>query len=90
MAHHSEQLTAELKEAADRLKLGATGDYPQGKLNETDEGEIQLAVTADTDAGKVLMNFGTSVVWIGFDYEQALALADSIRDNAFRLRGIDA
>lgn len=88
MAHHSERLTTELEEAAERLKLGATGNYPQGKLNDADEGEIQVAIAADTKEGKVLINFGTPVSWIGFDFGQAIAIANSLRDKAHELRGI--
>ena len=88
MAHHSNELPPYLKRAAERLKLGATGEYPQGKLNDADRGEIKLAISADTQCGKVLLNFGAPTVWVGFDYDQAIEIADSIRDSALKLRGI--
>lgn len=54
--------------------VGATGEFPQGKLDDSDEGELRLAVT--TTGGKVVMDFGKQVVWIGFDGAQAVALGE--------------
>lgn len=88
MAHHSSELPSMFKDDAARMGLGATGQHPMGKLNETDEGEIQMAVTADLTSQRVLVNFGTPVAWIGFTYDQAMALSESFRDKAFELRGI--
>jgi hypothetical protein len=62
-------------------KLGATGEFPQGKLDPSDEGEIKIAIGA-TD-GKVVINFGTQVTWIGFDPQQARQLAESIRQKSY-------
>lgn len=62
--------------------FGATGRFPQGKYAPTDEGEIAFGVAADREAGKVVINFGTPVAWFGMDREQALALAESLRQKA--------
>lgn len=59
-----------------RLKLGATGKYPSGKLDELDEGELQFAIAADPAKKKVLINFGKPVAFIGFDPEQAISLGE--------------
>lgn len=64
----------------DELELGKTGEYPQGKLNKDDEGEIKLAVYEEK--GKIVINFGTPVVWLAFDKEQAIALADVLMERA--------
>lgn len=50
-------------------KLGPTGNFPQGKLKSDDEGEIKIGVT--NDKGKVIIDFGKPVAWIGFDPAQA-------------------
>lgn len=60
--------------------LGATGKFPEGKLVEHDEGEIRMAV--GNKDGKVVIEFGTSVKWIGMTKEQALALAHSIIEHS--------
>lgn len=65
--------------------LGATGEYPQGKLNETDEGGITIAVGIEN--GKVVIQFGKPVAWIGFGRAEAMALASSLVDKAMELKG---
>lgn len=65
----------------DALKVaGATGNFPDGKLTETDEGEIKFAITAIED--RVVVNFGTPVHWVGFTRAQALAVANSLTKHA--------
>jgi len=58
-------------------KLGATGKFPQGKLNEDDEGELQIGVAKDAE-GKIIINFGKPVAWIGLDAQSALGFAKTI------------
>lgn len=60
--------------------LGATGQFPQGKLTPKDEGELRLGIGTTDD--KIVMDFGKATAWIGFDAEQALALADTLRARA--------
>ena len=52
---------------------GALGDYPQGKLTPSDEGAIQFAI--GIEKGKVVLDFGTSVHWVGMSPQQACDLA---------------
>lgn len=60
--------------------LGATGEFPAGKLTKTDEGAIQFAVGHEN--GKVVMDFGTPVHWVGMPPQQAVELAQSLLDHA--------
>ena len=53
-------------------KLGATGQFPHGKMSAADEGAIMFKV--DEDGGNVVLDFGTPVVWMGMTAEQAVAL----------------
>lgn len=53
--------------------LGATGAFPEGKLNEEDEGELRFAV--GTENGEVVLVFNTPVAWMGMTPEQAVKLA---------------
>lgn len=72
-------LQEELREHA-RLRaaaaLGATGQHPDGKMTATDQGELKLAVS--TMEGKVIMDFGTPVAWVGMRPEQARAMATAL------------
>lgn len=61
-------------------KLGATGEFPRGKLNESDEGELKIAIAVKDD--KVLMDFGKLVKWIGMDKQMALNLGKCLIDKA--------
>jgi hypothetical protein len=60
--------------------LGATGNFPDGKLTEHDEGEIKIGIT--TKDGKVVIDFGKPVHWIGFTKEQAVRIATSLLSKA--------
>lgn len=63
--------------------LGATGTFPQGKLNEHDEGGIRLAVGVKD--GVVMIDFGTPVTWLGLPKAEAIALGQSILQRAQEL-----
>lgn len=83
--HHSSDRDdiSEIRQIMKEMKepLGATNRFPEGKLTKNDEGEIRLVI-AETKEGKVIIDFGTQVTWIGFSPEQAVALADSIHSKA--------
>jgi hypothetical protein len=61
-------------------QFGPTGDYPHGKMNEEDEGGIMLGIAHDK--GKVIINFGKPIAWVGFPPEQAFELARLIAEHA--------
>lgn len=69
-------------------KLGATGQYPNGKLTGNDEGEIRFAVGSDYSRQVVFMDFGKSVRSVGMSPQQARELADSLRKHARRASGV--
>lgn len=87
MAHHGENPFSNL-DAADLKKmfekdenpLGATGKFPDGKLTDSDEGEIMVGITSVE--GRVIINFGKPVHWVGFTREQAMGIANSITKHA--------
>jgi len=61
-------------------EIGATGEFPQGKLTASDKGELGLKVFHVP--GKIVVEFGAQITWIGMDPEQARNLADSLRRHA--------
>jgi hypothetical protein len=67
-------------------RLGATGEYPDGKLNSADEGELRI--TVGVEKGKIVMSFGKPVEWIGLTPEIALAVALSLYDKATAVKAI--
>lgn len=91
MAHHGmdpsifNKQFKELLEDQQLRQLGPTGKFPEGQLNEDDEGEIQIAIGIEGD--KVILNFGTPVAWMGFTPEQADQIAYALIEKATKVRG---
>ena len=65
-----------------RLKLGATGRFPYGKVDEPDEGELVIAVAADPAQGIVRIAFGKPVAWVSMPSAQARLLAQMLIEKA--------
>ena len=59
---------------------GALGDFPEGKLTKQDEGAIQFAIGSKD--GKVVIDFGTPVHWLGLTAQQAADLASLLLNKA--------
>ena len=57
---------------------GATGDYPDGIINKSDEGALNIRMGIDPSNGKFILDFGTKVTWIGMDKGQAIDFAKNI------------
>lgn len=63
-----------------RKLLGATGDFPRGKLNADDEGGLRVAIAVKDRT--VMIAFGKEVAWLGMSKPEALAFAETIRKRA--------
>jgi hypothetical protein len=61
-------------------KLGPMGEFPKGKMRPDDDGAIRIAVM--NRGGKIVMDFGGPVAWIGFDPSEARAIAAALERNA--------
>lgn len=59
---------------------GALGDFPEGQLTKSDEGAIQFGIS--TKDGKVILDFGTPVAWVGMNPQQAADLASLLLKRA--------
>ena len=90
MSHHSQGLAPDMKTLAKQMGLGATGEFPEGHLNDDDEGEIKMASAHDPSTGKVIINFGKPTAWIGMSPTDARLVASSLIDHANRARLIGA
>ena len=87
MAHHSQEVNEQLaKIFRDKLgspeNLGATGDFPDGKVTDDDEGEIKFAVAADKERGLVHIDFGKQIQWIAMTAKQAADLGQILNEKA--------
>ena len=57
------------------FKLGATGRFPYGKADASDEGEIAIGIAADHANGIVRLQFGKPVGWLGLPSSHARQMA---------------
>lgn len=90
MSHHGSEpfdgehegirkLLGEMKASAANFR-GPIGAYPDGMLTKQDEGSIQFAI-GEKD-GKVVLDFGAPVAWIGVTPQQAMDLASALMKRA--------
>ena len=66
------------------MKPGATGEFPDGKLDPTDEGQLTMAVGIDVN-GLVRIDFGKPVAWFSMPAREAVGLAKLLLDHALPL-----
>lgn len=57
-------------------KLGATGNFPKGKLNQDDGGELRTALYIKDN--RLIIDYGKLVAWVGLDKKAALQYAQAI------------
>jgi len=55
------------------IVIGPTGEYPEGQLNEEDDGELQTSIGRIGD--RIIIRFGVPVAWIGLGASQAREMA---------------
>ena len=61
-------------------KIGPTGQYPAGKVSPEDRGGIACALYHR--AGRIFMDFGTSLTFIAMTPAEARAFAKALREKA--------
>lgn len=66
-------------------EIGPTGEYPEGKLNDTDEGALVVGVGIRD--GKVIIDFGTPVAWLGMRPDDAIDFARQLIETANKVKG---
>lgn len=62
--------------------FGATGTFPQGVLNDDDQGALKIGVAFSKTDGLVHLQFGKPVAWTAFPPEMAITLARSLLKHA--------
>lgn len=67
---------------AQAMRPGPTGAFPDGKIGDTDDGELSIAIARDEENGLIHVNFGVPVAWLAFTPEGAVALAHGLLDKA--------
>lgn len=80
MSHHSSDWEEDAKRAMSETMLKVFGEFPNGKLDKSDEGALACAVGHEKGVVKLL--FPKPVAWIGFTPEQAVDLAQDLLKHA--------
>jgi|SRR5215831_615140 len=63
LRHYAEKVDA-------RVKIGATGEFPEGKANEEDEGALEMMLRYEALSNLVELHFGKPVQFLGMQPEQ--------------------
>lgn len=69
------------------MKLGATGEFPRGKFNKDDQGELAIAVYVKDKT--IIIEFGKEISWIGMGADMADRLAETIKQKVNLCKGIN-
>jgi hypothetical protein len=67
------------------FKLGATGRYPRGPMDATDEGELRAAMAVDHRNAVIRIEFGKPVAWLALPSAEARAWAAALIEKADEL-----
>jgi hypothetical protein len=81
MSHHGND--PEAQRAMSEAMKEIFGEFPNGKLNQNDEGA--LAVVVGHEKNSVVLRFPKPVSWIGFTPEQAIDIAQSLITHARKI-----
>jgi hypothetical protein len=65
-------------------KIGATNDYPEGKMTGDDEGGLKMRVGIKDN--RVIVDFGKDVTWLGLDSKGAIELGNILIDRANQIK----
>jgi hypothetical protein len=71
-----EHAVSSAKQLVDGTPVGATGEFPDGSMDNGDEGELRMAVFAKD--GCVVIDFGKPTSWIGLAPDQAQEFAHTL------------
>lgn len=85
LSHHSGEEEAASRRLLNQMFKKAKEEFPEGRLNRADEGELAFAVAADHEQKAVLIHFGKPVVWCGMNAKQARMLAGLLTEKANEL-----
>ena len=67
------------------MRPGPTGKFPYGKQYDGDKGEVAVALFADKERKMLRLDFGTSLNWLALPKQDAIRLAEVIKERAMTL-----
>lgn len=63
----------------------AEPEYPDGQIDETDEGALAFAIGLDRKNKIILIDFNKSVTWLGLDIKSAVQMHQVLGDRIVEL-----
>jgi len=75
----AERIVLLIADFVKQITPGATGAFPEGKLDEHDQGQLRMLVSHDEK--NVRLDFGKSVAWIAMPTNEALTIAFAILEH---------
>ena len=60
--------------------IGPTGEFPDGKVNSDDQGEIRVALGVDPDKKVIVMDMGSPTQWVAWDMESAVRFQEGVAE----------
>jgi hypothetical protein len=66
-------------------QIGPTGEPPQAPLRPGDQGGLNASLTVDRAGGRLILDFGKSVSWLGMTRQEALRFASLLVTKAKEL-----
>lgn len=67
-----------MNQQAKKMGLGATGNFPDGKISNIDEGDLVFALSYNKKHKIFYLNFGKPVSWLAIPKDEALKFANVI------------
>lgn len=69
----------------EKLGIGAQGVYLRDKIKPDDKGLLAVAMTIDKEKGVIMIDFGTSISWIGLTPDDARVFAKALIERSDEL-----
>lgn len=68
-------------------KPGATGQFPEGKIGEDDEGELLVQIAYDAEHGLIRVEFGKPVAWLMLKPQDSVDLGKMLVEHGYAAGG---
>jgi len=76
-------------EVSKDIRLGPTGQFPDGKAYPGDEGELSIAIAIDPVNKLIIVEFGKSVAFLGLTVKQAIEIGDALINKAKKIEEME-
>jgi hypothetical protein len=72
----------------ENFHLGPTGEYPKGRLNKDDDGELAVGFSIHEGGRALIMNFGKPIEWFAMKEDELRGLIDLLKRKLVELEAL--